>query len=499
MELYFLCDLRYVLMSTVAVLFTSCLVSVLGGRKRNYPPGPPVWPLLGSLPYLARLRLPHLQMLTKLPEDYGDIVYLRILGFDIVVLSEYSVIKEAFHRADFSARPVPVYSTVAGRRNFGLVTSSGEVSREQRQIAHSFFRTFGVGKTRFEEDIRAETSHLLEEFQRTEGKTFNPKQIVNNAVSNIICAVVFGSRHEYTDPDFNALQDAVNSNLKISKSGGLFFFLEKLARIPRTPGYHIRQNVSSIIAQLRKFLADHRKDHIPNNPRDMIDMYIDKIAENEKNGSSLSYDETNLLFTLADIFSGGTETTTTVLRWLLLFMVTNPEVQKKVQDEIDSVIGRERQTTFADRPKLPYTEATILEAQRASFPIPLGVPHRYTGKGMCKFHGYNIPEGALILANNWRVSRDPRLWTDPEEFKPERFLDVNGNCVKPDEMIPFSIGKRVCIGESLAKMELFIVFTSLMQRFSFQKPDGVSSYSTGGDLGAVFEPEPYTLCAMPRD
>ncbi|XP_030835877.1 cytochrome P450 2U1 [Strongylocentrotus purpuratus] len=499
MDLTWVFDVRVVLLSVFAVLLTSYLIRRLNEKTRKLPPGPPAWPLLGSIPFIVRMRLNPLDLLSKIPEIFGDIAHLRIVGYDIIILSEYSIIKEAFHRADFSARPKPVYHTVAGRSNFGLMSASGDVSKEQRQVAYSFFRNLGLVKSSFEEKIVVEITHLMDAFRKTEGKAFSPKVMINNAMSNIICAVTFGSRHEYSDPVFNAILNALNSNLQISKSGGLFFFLHTLANVPNTPGHKIRQNVTCISTHMKKFLDDHLKDHQPDQPRDMVDMYIDKIHQHKQNGTVSSYDELNTVFSLADIFAAASETTTTTLRWLMLRMVTHPDIQKKIQDEIDDAVGRDRLPTLLDKPKLPYTEATILEVMRLNFVTPLGVPHQYTGRGELSFHGYDIPEGAIVFANYWSISRDPKLWDDPEVFRPERFLNEEGKCVKPDELTPFSIGKRVCIGESLAKMELSLLFTHLLHRFTFTLPDGVPSYSMKDSLGAVNTPVSYQLCAIPRD
>lgn len=104
-----------------------------------------------------------------------------------------------------------------------------------------------------------------------------------------------------------------------------------------------------------------------------------------------------------------------------------------------------RLPTLLDKPKLPYTEATILEVMRLNFVTPLGVPHQYTGRGELSFHGYDIPEGAIVFANYWSISRDPKLWDDPEVFRPARFLNEEGKCVKPDELTPFSIGESIVL------------------------------------------------------
>ncbi|XP_072040994.1 cytochrome P450 2U1-like [Amphiura filiformis] len=137
-----------------------------------------------------------------------------------------------------------------------------------------------------------------------------------------------------------------------------------------------------------------------------------------------------------------------------------------------------------------------MEVQRYATLAPLGVPHEVVDDTFLQ--GYAIPKGAIILANIWAIHHDPEVWTNPEEFRPERFLDDEGNICQPKEYMPFSVGLRKCVGENLAKKELFIVFSSLLHRFTFKTPPGVET-SLEGTLGASFVPKPYEIIVINRD
>ena len=195
--------------------------------------------------------------------------------------------------------------------------------------------------------------------------------------------------------------------------------------------------------KLKKFLTtiiqDHRDQFDQADLKDYIDVYLNEINQAEGTDRASSINERNLTATLADLFTGGSETTVTTLRWAILYMMGYPEIQTKVQREIDNAVGRDRLPNLSDKDKMPYTEATIMEVQRIATIVPLGVPHRASeDTTLC---GYSIPQNAFIISNIWAVHHDPEVWKEPGLFRPERFLDGNTLKRQPDEYLPFSIGK----------------------------------------------------------
>eukprot|EP00058_Branchiostoma_floridae_P001707 XP_002587195.1 hypothetical protein BRAFLDRAFT_61690 [Branchiostoma floridae] len=146
---------------------------------------------------------------------------------------------------------------------------------------------------------------------------------------------------------------------------------------------------------------------------------------------------------------------------------------------------------------MPYTEATLTEVSRVAPVSPLTVPHGTSNDTV--FRGYNIPKDTVVTVNVWSVHHDPNLWPEPEKFDPSRFIDDDGKYVKRNEIISFSIGRRVCPGEQLARMELFLIFTSLLQCFTFKLPDGAPKPSEKGMRGPIYKPVPFMLIAEPRD
>lgn len=179
---------------------------------------------------------------------------------------------------------------------------------------------------------------------------------------------------------------------------------------------------------------------------------------------SFSFDHLSSL--VQDLFVAGTETLSVTLNWTIIYVAYFPECQKLIHEEIERVLGKEKLPADADRIKLPYVEAFINETMRYHCAGPILIP-RSTTKDVI-FKGYHLPEDTFVMVNMWSCMRDPNYWTDPDKFDPNRFLDKDGKFInKNPAMLPFSTGKRACIGESIARLQLFLIFTSLLQKFYF--------------------------------
>ncbi|OQV16083.1 putative Cytochrome P450 18a1 [Hypsibius exemplaris] len=186
---------------------------------------------------------------------------------------------------------------------------------------------------------------------------------------------------------------------------------------------------------------------------------------------------------------------TTVL-WAMVFMIENPDVMERVQAEIDDKVGRQNVLTNSDRSRLPYTEAVILESQRCGNLVPLGVPH-YSMEEI-QLDGYTIPKDTLLISNLFAIHRDARYWKNPEKFDPNRFLNSEQKLIRPDGFVPFSIGKRTCLGEALAKMELFLFIANLLRCFTLELPKGKTLSHDDYYSSLVDSPDSFALVFVPR-
>nr|ARO89866.1 cytochrome P450 Cyp2u1 [Andrias davidianus] len=480
-----------------------------------FPPGPRPWPVVGNFGWLfipgmwcagrgrrglavptlrGALRAPHLA-LTHLARQYGNIYSLFIGSRMLVVLGDFPTVREAMvtYAEVFSERPsLPMITIITKRR--GIVFAPyGPVWRQQRKFSHSTLRHFGLGKLSLEPKVNEEFKYVKEEMLKCGTGAFSPFPIINNAVSNIICSISFGRRFDYTDEEFTTMLNLMSRGLEISVNSHAILsnLCSWLYYLPFGPFKELRQIEIDITAFLKRIIGQHRETLDMENPRDFIDMYLLQVAEENKISSESSFNEDYLFYIIGDLFIAGTDTTANTILWSILYMCLNPDIQEKVQAEIDAVIGHDRPPTMTDKSGMPFTEATIMEVQRMTVVVPLSIPHMASETTV--FQGYTIPKGSVIVPNLWAVHRDPNIWEKPNDFNPRRFLDENGQVLKKDAFIPFGIGRRVCMGEQLAKMELFLMFVNLMQSFSFLLADHTKEPMLEGRFGLTLAPYPFDI------
>nr|AAH87906.1 Cytochrome P450, family 2, subfamily d, polypeptide 40 [Mus musculus] len=252
----------------------------------------------------------------------------------------------------------------------------------------------------------------------------------------------------------------------------------------------------TFLTMVDKLVTEHKRTWDPDQPpRDLTDAFMAEM-ETAKGNPESSFNEANLRLVVLDLFGGGIVTTSATLTWALLLMILHPDVQRRVQEEIDEVIGQARRPEMADQARMPYTNAVIHEVQRFADIAPMTLPHRTSCD--IEVQGFLIPKGTTLICNLSSVLKDETVWEKPLRFYPEHFLDAQGHFVKPEAFMPFSAGRRACLGEPLVRMELLLFFTCLLQRFSFSVPDGQPLPSDYGIYSMVVSPAPYQLCAVVR-
>nr|XP_033812243.1 cytochrome P450 2U1 [Geotrypetes seraphini] len=493
-------------------------------RSRNLPPGPWCLPFVGNAAFLLlpgrliSLLWPALKggrgaerLLTSwraigsahlfsalVADVYGNVFSLFGGRYLVVFLNDFDTVKDALvnYAEAFSDRPnVPQIALTCERK--GIVFAPyGPVWKQQRRFSHSTLRHFGLGKLSLEVKINEEFKYVKIEMLK-EGLV-NPFPIISNAVSNIICSICFGKRFDYENKEFKTLLCLLSRGLELFLNGQILLLnlWPWLYYLPFGKFKEHRQIVNDLKAFLLRIITEHRETLDAENPRDFIDMYLLHMEKEKNTNSESSFNEDYLLFIIGDLFVAGTDTTTNTILWSLLYMSLYPDVQEKVQAEIDAVIGRQRPPSLTDKALMPFTEATIMEIQRINSVVPFSIPHMSSETTV--FQGYTIPKGSIIIANLWSVHRDPKIWEKPDDFIPNRFLDASGQVLKKEAFIPFGIGRRVCLGEKLAKMEVFLMFVNLLQTFTFRLSDETNKPSLEGMFGLTLAPFPFSVAISSR-
>uniref|UniRef100_A0A8C4RG48 Cytochrome P450 n=1 Tax=Erpetoichthys calabaricus TaxID=27687 RepID=A0A8C4RG48_ERPCA len=480
-------------LATIVLAMLFLLFRMDSSRNANMPPGPTPLPIVGNLLQLSP------GYSKKLKDTYGPVMTVHLGSMRAVVLVGFEAVHEALvQQADvFAGRGVsPLTMKLTG--DFGLIQSNGERWKQIRRFSLSTMRDFGMGKRSIEEWIQEEAKHLTEEFRKTKGSPCDPTIFLSRAVSNVICSIVFGQRFDYQDKKFINLVSLVNENLRLVASpiGFLYGTFPVFTKLIPGPFNKMLTCLNELKQFTSAMIAKHKASLVSDSPRDFIDSFLIKMKQEDKNPAT-EFHHDNLNITVLNLFSAGTETTSTTLRYGLLILMKYPHIQEKVQKEIDMVIGRDRAPAMEDRRKMPYTDAVLHEIQRFIDLVPLNGFHKTTKDTI--FRGYTIPADTVVIPVLYSVLFDKTKWATPHSFNPGHFLDENGCFKMNSAFMPFSTGKRICAGEGLAKMELFLFFTTLLQNFSFRSTEDPANISLLPDSKSFFKrPLPYTFLAIPR-
>ncbi|XP_029451953.1 cytochrome P450 2K4-like [Rhinatrema bivittatum] len=478
----------------LTLIFMLWLKSGWDSTYKNFPPGPNPLPLIGNL-HILDLKRPS-KTLIELSKKYGSVFSFQMGLKKVIVLTGYQTVVDALvHNADqFAERPViPIFEIISNGK--GIIFAHDENWKVMRRFTITTLRDFGMGKRTIEDKIIEESESLIECFKSHKGDPFDNIMIINAAVSNIIVSITIGHRFQYEDSTFLRLISLINENMRLAGSPTVMLY-NLYPVLGFLPGNHktILQNTKELNAFVKATFVEHLKQLDKNDQRSLIDTFLVKQQEEKSNPQSYFHDE-NLTKVITNLFTAGSETTSTTLRWGLLLMMKYPLIQKKVQEEIAKVIGSAQPRTEHQK-QMPYTDAVIHEVQRVANILPMSLPRETTVD--VNFKGHVIPKGSYIIPLLESVLHDKTQFENPEEFYPQHFLDSEGKFLKKEAFMPFSAGRRICLGETLAKMELFLFFTSLLQEFTFCPPPGVTHVDLTPQVGFTTCPKPYMICAMQR-
>ncbi|ODM88348.1 Farnesoate epoxidase [Orchesella cincta] len=432
-------------------------------KKKRYPrhiPGPGLIQLLFNI---LHLRKAPLKVFQKWVEKYGPIYRVRIGTHDAVFISDPKLLKELFSNINSAGR---AYNPVTHYFGHGNGISQGHAWEAQRTFTVRKLRDFGVFKSSNEGFLMDGAKALVNFFECQVGQPISGTKVTINNTS-------------------------------------LLFFAPFLRHIaPTYFGWTGWTNAVDSLLEFAHYTVEKHSKHLDSNsPRDFIDHYLLKIKETTDPTSSFYQQNgvTSLEAVVGDLLAGGSETSSTTLSFVTLYLLLHKEAQSKAQHELDHVVGLSRQVSLADKPLLPYTEAILLETFRLSSMAAFGVPHRMTADTM--FHGYFLPKDSTVISNLYAIHHNPNIWgKDVSEFRPERFLsEDNTSVIHHEAQLPFSTGRRACFGEGLARDTIFLFVAHILQKFNIEQNSECPVMAAEIVPGFVLQPKPFKFVLRLRN
>jgi cytochrome P450 len=384
----------------------------------------------------------------------------------------------------------------------GVSTTEGEHWEQQRNFFHSHLVELvdGKGAEGFHDVIMDEVQDMKRSLAARVGEPTAVTYQINVGIINMLWTLASGRRLHSQQQEFQTVYECIDKITQFMSRAAIMSFMPFLAsllpeRISKMEkGRYYRDRFHAIS---EKWIKEHKEEYRGNRSGDLQDAYLQKIKEGIP-----SFTEKGLGAMLREMFVIGGESESVMLRWSVRILSVQTEVQKKVQQEIDLVVGKDRDVSWEDRKKLPYTRATLAEIQRFADITPSGGAGH---KVLCDvdFHGYHLPKGTGVVANVNACHRNPQYWKFPDKFHPEHFLTEDGQFIEDKEgFLPFGIGIRKCPGEELANLEMFLILTNLLKDFSFRVPPGDkgeigTQYEAG--TGFIRNPKPFYVLLENRD
>ncbi|XP_070764625.1 cytochrome P450 1A1 isoform X2 [Enoplosus armatus] len=412
-------------------------------------PGPKPLPIIGNVlevgskPYLS---------LSAMSKRYGHVFQIQIGMRPVVVLSGSETVRQALVKQgdDFAGRP-DLYSFrfINNGKSLAFSTDQAGVWRARRKLAYSALRSFSTleGTTpeyccMLEEHICKEGEYLVKQLNsvmKADG-SFDPFRHIVVSVANVICGMCFGRRYDHNDQELVSLVNLSEEFGQVVSNGNPADFIPALQFLPSAAMKNFLNINARFDTFVQRIVNEHYATYNKDNIRDITDSLIDHCEDRKLDeNSNVQMSDEKIVGIVNDLFGAGFDTISTALSWSVMYLVANPEIQERLYQELKKNVGVDRTPLLSDKPNLPFLEAFILEIFRHSSFLPFTIPH-------------------------WE------LWKDPSSFNPDRFLSVDGtelNKLEGEKVMVFGMGKRRCIGEVIARNEVFLFLAIIVQKLHF--------------------------------
>ncbi|CAN0927694.1 3,9-dihydroxypterocarpan 6A-monooxygenase [Linum grandiflorum] len=466
-----------------------------GGPPPSPPPSPPALPIIGHLHLIGKV-LP--KSFQALAQSYGPLIQIRMGFSTCVVASNEAVAKEIFKAQDlnFSSRPEFGSSEYFIYRGSRFVTAQyGEYWRFMKKL--SMTRLLSVPQLRlFADVVDEEKVRLIESAARcaTDGRLFDLSRAFTTLTNNTICRMAMSTRCSGTNKDAEEIAGLVKTclqlagRLSVGDILGPFRFLDFSGTGKKLVGALTKYDriVSRIIKEHQE-QALKMESGILKVRKDILDILLETY--NDPN-AELKLSENDIKSFLLDIFFAGTDTSSSAMQWAMGELINHPKSFKKLRAEIDSVVGPTRLVKDSDVPNLPYLRAVIRETLRLHPSAPLII--RECAED-CLVNGFSVKSKTRVLVNVYAIMRDPKSWTNPDEFDPERFMEDSEERIGEHQMEykAFGGGRRACPGAGHGLMVTHSTVGALVQCFDWRVKGGMEKVDiklVTGYSGAMASP-----------
>ncbi|RZC45027.1 hypothetical protein C5167_037976 [Papaver somniferum] len=466
--------------TTIAAIVTSILALFLlkiifrSRNWRNSPPGPIGWPILGYLPYLTdRLH----EDLFKLSKIHGPIYSLKMGQKAAIVVSSPEITKEILKHQDttFSSRTITeaVRCVTYDATSLVFVPYGARWRLLRKILTTELFSTRALEL--FQPARKQQVNRLLLSLYsasktKTKVNLADSTFVVSaNLISNLVCS------KNLFDPTKKEGREVKQMVWEILEVVGAPNLADLIPFLKLLDPQGLKKRVSKVVQRFDDFfekLIDERLDERKrglkmneNGRLDMLDVFLDYKSD-KKDDELKEFSRVDIKGMLSDMFVAGTDTSSSTVEWGMTEILRKPEVYKKILAELDEVVGKDRFVEESDISKLTYFQAAVKETFRLHPGVPLLIPRRTNeATDVC---GYNVPKHAIVFVNVWGMARDEKVWPEPYEFKPERFLgselDVKG---QDFEILPFGTGRRSCVGMPLGHRMVHYSLASLLHAFEW--------------------------------
>ncbi|KAJ9567967.1 hypothetical protein OSB04_003933 [Centaurea solstitialis] len=458
------------------------------GGKREPPQAKGTWPIVGHLHLLGGSQLPHM-VLGDIADKCGPICTIKLGIHHVLVVSNSEMAKECFTTNDkaFATRPKAEAIKLMGH-NYALFGFAlyGDYWRQVKKITTvevlSQRRVEMLRDIRVSE-LRASIKDIFDAWVEKNESEHSDKVIkvdlsqwLGHLMLNIMFRIISGKRFSPDDEEGIRFQKVVRKFFDLMGAFVVSDYIPYLKCLDVGGCIKTMKNIAKEFDDIFDgWLKEHKIERECADQREGNQVFMRvliSILEGVSEGDFFGFKhDTVIKAACQQLLIAGTDTSSLTLTWALSLLLNNPKALQIVQDEIDEHVGRDRLVEESDMKNLVYLDAIIKETLRLYPVAPLSVPHESIED--CIVGGYNIPKGTRLLVNLWKIQRDPKFWSDPLEFRPERFLtshkdvDVKG---KHFELLPFGSGRRVCPGALFALQSMGLTLASLIQQFVLQKP-----------------------------